>query len=98
MHDELLAEFFVMLDQIGVEEVLVGIVFASKLLNDRGIELVADFFEIVSRLMVGNFAHRESPAFGVDAWPSFGRADVNEMSTCRWIRATHISLGVDVAA
>jgi hypothetical protein len=67
VHDELLAKFFVMLDQIGVEEVLVGIVFASKLLNDRRIELVADFFEIVSRLMVGNFAHRESPAFGVGA-------------------------------
>jgi hypothetical protein len=67
MHDKLLAKFLVMFDQIRIEEILVGIVSASQLLNDRRVELIADFFEIVSFLIVTNLAHRKSPAFGVDA-------------------------------
>jgi hypothetical protein len=68
MHDELLTEFLVVFDQICVEEILVGVVFAFQLLNDRGIELIADFIEIVSLLVVTDLAHRESPAFDREAW------------------------------
>jgi hypothetical protein len=70
VHNELLTEFLMVPDQIRVEEVLVRIVFAGELFNDRGIELIADFLEIVGLLVVSDFAHRGPPALDVDAWLS----------------------------
>ncbi len=57
MHNELLTELFVMLHQIGVEEVLIGIVFARHLLYDRGVELIANVIEVVGFVLIANFAH-----------------------------------------
>jgi hypothetical protein len=61
MHNELLTELFVMLHQIGVEEVLIGIVFARHLLYDRGVELIANVIEVVGFVLIANFAHNNSP-------------------------------------
>lgn len=70
MHDELFTKLFLMLHQIGVEEILVRVVLAYHLLHDGGVKLIANVIEVIGFVLIANFAHSNSPSFfddvGVD--------------------------------
>ena len=61
MHDETLTELLLMLHQVGIEKVLVGVVFAHHLLHDRRVQLIANVIEVVGFVLIANFTHSNSP-------------------------------------